>query len=415
MSLTQKIFIAIILGFSLGLLLHHYPTQWADYYVVNGIFKVMGQFLLKGLKLIVVPLIFCSLYTGIIQLADLQKLTRIGGKSFIFFVSTTIIAICSALIFVNILPVSFSVPSLENKDITVPALETPMDGWDFLIDIVPSNIFKVFVEAQILPLLFFTILISVATLLVFKDEEKKDTINAFTNSIDGAYLVIKKLIHIVMCYAPYGVFALMATLFAQQGITVFIPLIEYILLIALILIFHAITVYGGLLYVNGFNPIHVIKNMLPALSVAFSTSSSGATLPVTIDCLTSGLKVRKSEASLIASLGATMNMDGTAIMQTVATVFIASIYNIDLNLFHYFSILFMAVITSIGTPSVAGAGIITLSMILTQIGLPTEGIIYILSIDRMVNMLRTPINVFGDAVITLVIAKQEKAILPQEC
>jgi Na+/H+-dicarboxylate symporter len=284
-----------------------------------------------------------------------------------------------------------------------PSINAPQSLVKTLQKIVPENPFMAMAEGNMLQIIFMALLVGIAATM--SGEAAKPVLDIF----ESANEVIMKMVVIIMYFAPYGVFALIAKTFATVGFDAMLPLIKYTITVLLVLLLHITVVYMlALRGLGKLDPIKFFKNFLPAMSVGFSTASSSATLPITIETVEKRCGVSKSVASFTLPLGATINMDGTAIMQGVAVVFIAQVYQIDLTLGSFLTVILTATLASIGTAGVPGVGLITLAMVLESINLPVEGIALIIGIDRLLDMSRTAVNISGDAVCTLLVAKSEK-------
>ncbi|WP_292920720.1 dicarboxylate/amino acid:cation symporter [Nitrosomonas sp.] len=401
--MTTKIIIWMIAGLLLGSLINTfaYDVALIQDYLVHGLFHVVGTIFINLLKMLVVPLVTFSLICGVCGIGDVKKLGRVGIKAFGLFLLTTTLAISLALL------VSVTINPGKNFNLTQSAqtefvAPEPPPITQVFIDLVPSNPVTAFAEGNMLQIIFFTILFAICLLMI---GERGRTL------IDGAEKlndVMMQLVNVVMSIAPYGVFALMVKNFALQGIDLILPMIGYFGIVILVLICHVTgTLMLLLKFLGRVSPNQFLKKMRTAQVFAFSTSSSNATIPVTLRTVERRMGVDNSTASFIVPFGATINMDGTAIMQGVATVFIANIYGIELGLTGYLTVIGMSVLASIGTAGVPGVGLIMLAMVFNQVGLPVEGIALIMGVDRLLDMLRTAANVTGDAVVTIIVARSE--------
>lgn len=402
MTLTTKIFIGLISGIIVGLIL--YPMRdlpFVEDYIIGFFLKLGGSVFINAIKMLVVPLVFISLTVGSSAMGDIKKLGRIGVKTLGFYLLTTAIAIVIALTFANIIDpgAGLSSDSIEKTSKTIKASKPFVD---VLIDIIPSNPIASMAEGNMLQIIFFALLTGMG-LTVLGDRVRK-----IKEGFNQANDLILEMLNLIMKVAPFGVFCLIAKTFSSLGYTAMMPLLKYMLTVVGALFIHGLFTYQGLLIaVVKMNPVTFFKKFLPAISVAFSTSSSGATIPVTLETVQDEFGVSKSISSFTIPLGATVNMDGTAIMQGVAVVFIAAVYGVDLTMGDYVAVILTATLASIGTAGVPGVGLIMLSMVLTQVGLPIEGIALIMGVDRLLDMTRTAVNITGDAVCTLIIAKSE--------
>jgi len=404
MQLSSKILIGMVLGMMLGLGLNFMsggnPEQTPLIaWLVEYIFDVVGQIFVLSLKLLVVPLVFVSLVCGSASMGEDVKMGRIALKTISLYLVTTAIAISLALTFANIIDPGVGINTTEVANFA--ANPTPSFK-EVLIGIFPSNPIKAMSDGNMLQIIVFAILVGVAILQA--GESGQATLRGFRKIND----VIMRMVTILMHFAPYGVFCLLAKLFTYQGFSAIINLALYFGTMVLVLFLHASVIYSSLFaLLTRLNPLTLFKNMRPALLFAFSTASSNATMPITLNVARTRVGAHNSIASFTIPLGATVNMDGTAIMQGVATVFIAQAYGLDLSMAEYLAVIATATLASIGTAGVPGVGLITLSMVLQQVGLPVEGIGLIIGVDRLLDMLRTTVNVSGDGMVTAVVAESE--------
>ena len=401
-ALTKKILLGMFLGLLLGSLAHSIALDDSNpimQFGINGIIDLGGQIFIVTLKLLVVPLVFVSLACGASNLSGGTSLGRIGIKTLILYLFTTAAAISLALIAANIINPGLGM-SLASDTVFV-AKESPPIKQVFL-EIFPSNPVKAMAEGNMLQVIVFAILVGVA---ISKSGEHGSRLR---DSLDDWNEVIMKLVLLLMSVAPIGVFCLMTTVFANMGFGGIFDLAKYFFNVVLVLVLHfALTYFLLLRFLAGLNPLRFYKDFYPVMVYAFSTSSSSATLPITLETLEKKMGVRKEVASFTAPLGATINMDGTAIMQGVATVFIAQAYSVEIGLAGYMTVILTATMASIGTAGVPGVGLITLALVLQQVGLPVEGIALIIGVDRLLDMLRTSVNVGGDATVASIVAKSE--------
>ncbi|KHD09581.1 sodium:dicarboxylate symporter [Candidatus Thiomargarita nelsonii] len=405
-NLTKQILLAMLFGGILGAILNAFfmENNFVREVLVGDIFHVIGQIFIKSLKMLVVPLVFISLICGVAALGDIKKLGRLGGKALLFYLGTTALAITLAL------SLAVIVAPGEGFDASSTTVQefSPKESPSFaqtIINLVPDNPVEAMAEGQMLPLIVFSLLFGIA--IVMAGESGKRVEQQF-NDYNA---IMMQLVVILMMVAPFGVFCLIAKTFALQGIEVIKPLISYFLVVTAALFIHGLVTYPVLLKVfSGLNVWTFLKKMRQVQVFAFSTASSNATIPVNIENTEKELGVDNSVASFTIPLGATINMDGTAIMQGVATVFIANVYNIDLSMADYLAVILTATLASIGTAGVPGVGLIMLAMVLNQVGLPVEGIALIIGVDRLLDMMRTAVNVTGDAAATVIIAKSEGAL-----
>ena len=408
-SLTARIVIGmaagLVLGVALNLLRTHglEPEGWMERglqnFLVDGLFYVVGAVFMASLKLLVVPLVFVSLVCGAASLDDLSRLGRIGGKTLGLYLATTAIAISVAL----------SAASLVRPG---DGLDLPTDlefapraapGWtETLVNIFPSNPIQAMAEGNMLQIIVFALLFGFAMSL--SDDPGRRLLAVF----EDLNKVVLRLVTVLMEIAPYGVFCLLARIFADQGLGAIAQLASYFSVVLAVLLFHGLIVYPVLLRIfSGLSPRVFLKKMRAPISFAFSTASSNATLPVTLETAEDRLGVDNRVASFTIPLGATINMDGTAIMQGVATVFIAQAYGLDLSAGQYLGVVLTATLASIGTAGVPGVGLIMLALVLRQANLPVEGIALIIGVDRLLDMVRTAVNITGDAAVTCIVAQSE--------
>ena len=401
-ALTKKILLGMFSGLLLGSLAHSIALDDSNpimQFGINGLIDLGGQIFIVTLKLLVVPLVFVSLACGASNLSGGTSLGRIGIKTLVLYLFTTAAAISLALIAANIINPGLGM-SLASDTVFV-AKESPPIKQVFL-EIFPSNPVKAMAEGNMLQVIVFAILVGVA---ISKSGEHGSRLR---DSLDDWNEVIMKLVLMLMSVAPIGVFCLMTTVFANMGFGGIFDLAKYFFNVVLVLVLHfALTYFILLRFLAGLNPLRFYKDFYPVMVYAFSTSSSSATLPITLETLEKKMGVRKEVASFTAPLGATINMDGTAIMQGVATVFIAQAYSVEIGLAGYMTVILTATMASIGTAGVPGVGLITLALVLQQVGLPVEGIALIIGVDRLLDMLRTSVNVGGDATVASIVAKSE--------
>ena len=401
-KLTKQILVAMVLGFTIGALIHGF--DWSDNafvgeFLVGGIFSLGGQIFIKTLKLLVVPLVFVSLVCGASSLAGGNNMGRIGLKTVALYLMTTAIAITLALTVANIINPGLGINMAEGM--TFQAKEAP-PFTQVVLDIFPSNPVAAMAEGNMLQIIVFALLLGVAL------TRAGDAGLALKASFDRWNEVIMQLVMMLMLAAPVGVFCLMVTLGAQLGFGAILDLLAYFLCVLLVLALHFLITYPTLIkLVVRVSPVLFYQHMAPVMAFAFSTASSGATLPVTLETVKKRIGVRNEIASFVVPVGATINMDGTAIMQGVATVFIAQAFNVDIGLTGYLMVILTATMASIGTAAVPGVGLITLALVLTQVGLPVEGIALIIGVDRLLDMTRTVVNVVGDATVSSVVARSE--------
>ncbi len=400
-SLTRRILIGLASGLLMGAALHLLGRGSTLFEVcVEGLLHVGGQIFLSSLKLLVVPLVLVSLACGTAALEDVSRLGRIGGKTLGLYLITTAIAISLAIL-AGLLIAPGAGAGLDVATAEYATRQAPGFA-QTLIDIFPSNPFRAMAEGNMLQVIVFAILLGFA--MTLSGEAGRDLLRVF----ESANAVIMKLVFVLMELAPYGIFCLIAKVIAEQGLDQFRNMLWYFGTVLLVLLLHAVFTYPVLLIVLGrVSPVRFFEKLRDPMSVAFGTASSGATLPVTLRTVETRLGVDESVASFTVPLGATINMDGTAIMQGVATVFIAQVYGVEILPSGYLTIVLTATLASIGTAGVPGVGTVMLAMVLQQMSLPVEGIGLILGVDRLLDMTRTAVNITGDAAVSVVVAQSE--------
>ena len=400
-TLTRRILIGLALGFVTGLVLNVGFADTAVFgFLVEGVLHVGGQIFLSSLKLLVVPLVLVSLACGTAALDDVTKLGRIGGKTLGLYLMTTALAISAAIgVAVLVGPgegAEFATTGLEYAAKESPSLVQT------LINLFPTNPFKAMAEGEMLQVIVFAILLGVAMTLA------GDAGNDLLRFFHSANEVIMKLVFVLMEVAPFGIFCLIAQVIAVQGPESFDNMAKYFATVLFVLFLHATFTYPVLLFlIARVSPMPFYRKLRAPMSVAFGTASSGATLPVTLRTVEERLGVDESVGSFTVPLGATINMDGTAIMQGVATVFIAQVYGVEIGPAGYLTVVVTATLASIGTAGVPGVGTVMLAMVLEQMSLPVEGIALILGVDRLLDMTRTAVNIAGDAAVSCVVARSE--------
>ena len=407
MSLTKKILIGMTLGLALGVLFQVtdlISNAFIDSYVLNGAIDAGGKIFVTLLKMMVVPLVFVSLVCGARSLGATGSVGRLGGKTIGLYLLTTALAVSFALMLALIVDPGLSASDDNSAALTFDAYqakEAPSVK-DTLINIFPANPIQAMAEGSMLQVIVFALLLGLA---LSRAGAAGDRIADFFADLNQ---VMMKLITMVIQLTPYGVFCLMVKLGATVGWVEIGKVLAYFLTVASALILHGLIVYPSLLKVlTGINPLMFLRKMREPMLVAFSTSSSGATLPVTLRTVEHRIGVNNNVAAFAVPLGATINMDGTAIMQGVATVFIAQFFGYQLGVDALLMVVLTATLASIGTAAVPGVGLITLTLVLDQVGLPVEGIGLIIGVDRLLDMLRTVVNVTGDGTVATIVAKTE--------
>lgn len=408
MSLTNRILIAMVAGIAVGsiinLLTHSTGVSdglksLVDVYLVHGLFDVVGRIFVASLKLLVVPLVLVSLICGASSLGDSARMGPIAAKTLSLYMATTAVAISLALFFAVLISPGSGVV-IEGAAQFQAKAAPPLT--DVLVDIFPSNPVKAMADGKMLQIIVFALLFGYA---ISHAGEPGRRLASFFRDVDA---VIMKMVEILMALAPYGVFALLSKLFSSMGIGAIVDLAAYFFTVFGVLLLHALGVYSVMLRsITGLSPAMLLRKMRPIWAFAFSTASSGATLPITLRTVEKRMGVHNSVAGFTVPLGATINMDGTAIMQGVATVFIAQVYGVDLSMGDFITVILTATLASIGTAAVPGVGLITLALVLEQAGLPVEGIALIIGVDRLLDMVRTAVNVTGDATVSIIVGKSE--------
>lgn len=396
LSLPAKIFIGMLAGIIVGLLFIKNPAFTTDY------LKPIGTIYINLLKFLVVPVVLFSITDGVISLKDLKRVGSVGLKTFIYYMFTTALAVVIGLVVVNLFKGYF--PALSSADLGAleyTAKETPK-VMDVIVNIFPSNLVQPMVNADMLPVIVIAIFFGAGVLAA---GEKGEKIGEWINCMNE---VVMKIMMMIIEFTPYGVFCLMANVVAVNGASIVGTLALVIGVAYIGYIIHVVVVYGlSVKFLSKMSPIAFFKGIAPAMMCAFTTTSSNATLPLNIECC-NDLGAEPEISSFVLPLGATINMDGTAIYQAVCAVFIACCYGIDLTLSQMAMIVLTATLASVGTAGVSGAGMIMLAMVLTSVGLPVEGIAIIAGVDKLFDMGRTTLNITGDATCALFISRTER-------
>ncbi|UOQ44425.1 dicarboxylate/amino acid:cation symporter [Halobacillus salinarum] len=400
MKLTSKIFIGLLLGLAVGLVLNLAAPD--VFSVLNKyIFDPLGTIFLNLIKMLVVPIVFFSITLGTASLGDPKKLGRIGGKTILFFLVTTTIAISIALAMAFIFHPG-DVAGIDPSGASYESEKAPTVVETFT-NIIPTNPIQAMTEGNMLQIIAFSIFVGFALAMLGKKTE------GVMRLIEQGNDIMMFLVNLIMRFAPYGAFGLLASAVGEMGLNGVAAMALYMIIVLATLFIHAFITYGSAVkFLGKMSPVKFFKGFFPAMTVAFSTSSSSSTLPVSMKTAQENLNVPKPVSSFVQPLGATINMDGTAIMQGVATIFIAQVYNTDLSFAQLIMVVLTAVLASIGTAGVPGVGLIMLAMVLNQVALPVEGIALIIGIDRLLDMTRTAINITGDAACAVVVAESEK-------
>ncbi|MBR0162763.1 MAG: dicarboxylate/amino acid:cation symporter [Oscillospiraceae bacterium] len=393
LSLAAQIFIALVLGIAVGMALTGNPA------VANGYIKPFGTIFLNLIKWVVTPLVFFSIMAGVISMRDIRKVGSVGVKTVVYYLCTTAFAITIGLILANLFKGIF--PALQTTDLTYESSGS-VNFMDTLVGIFPSNFLKPFVDANMLQIIVASLIIGFALLVIEKRREVEYTLVEVLND------VFMKAMEMIVKLSPIGVFCLICPVVAENGPAVLGSLAKVLLIAYLAYILHAVVVYSLSVRVAArMSPLRFFKEMLPAMMFAFSSASSVGTLPINMEC-TEKLGADKDVSSFVLHLGATINMDGTAIYQGVCAIFIASCYGISLSFPQMLTIVLTATLASIGTAGVPGAGMVMLAMVLQSVGLPVEGIALVAGIDRIFDMGRTTVNITGDASCAVIVSAMER-------
>ena len=406
-GLTTRIFISLILGALVGVIMHYFvPSGYIkDTVLVNGVFYVVGNGFLRLMQMLVVPLVFCSLVCGSAAIGDTKTLGKVGVKTLAFYLLTTALAVTVALSLANVINPGIGLNMEDIMAADNAAVTTEVSFADTLLNIIPKNPIQGLAEGNMLQIILFALIIGI---ILAKLGEKTAVVANFFSQFNE---IMMEMTMMVMSLAPFGVFCLIAKTFSGIGFDAFIPLLKYMCGVLLALAVQCFVVYMVMLKLfTGLSPIRFIKKFFPVMAFAFSTATSNATIPLSIDTLAEKMGVSRRISSFTIPLGATINMDGTAIMQGVAVVFASQAFGIPLGIREYIMVIATATLASIGTAGVPSVGLITLSMVFNSVGLPIEGITLIMGIDRILDMARTAVNITGDAVCTTVVASQNKEL-----
>lgn len=399
MNLSTKILIALGIGIIAGLELGAEGAKFASTWI-----GPLGTIFMNMIKMIIVPLVFSSLVIGVCALGDVKKIGRIGAKTVVYYLGTTFFAIMLGLAFGVIMQPGAGV-NMPAEGVKAAAKAAP-PIMKVIIDIFPTNPLDAMLKANMLQIIVFSLFLGISITAVGEKAEY------LKRTIDGLAEVSYKMVGMIMKFAPIGVFGLITPVVAANGPAVLLPLLKVVIAVYLACLLHALFVYGAMIkFIGGLSPVKFFKTVMPASLLAFTSCSSGGTLPVNMECAEK-LGVSREVSSFVLPLGATINMDGTAAYQGVCTLFIAQIYGVDLTAGQYLTVLLTGTLASIGTAGVPGAGFIMLTMILTAIGLPLEGSALIAGIDRILDMPRTSVNVTGDACVNYLVDQSEKAKEP---
>jgi Na+/H+-dicarboxylate symporter len=405
---TRNILLSLIFGFGLGLILHTSGQSDLAQYL-----KPVGKVFITLLKMMIVPLVLSSIYMSVIKLGSPEKLGNLGIKAIIYYTATTALAAFIGLIMVNLFqPGSgLEIESMEKSAIS-EKIQSRIDKGsqntlfqtilNVFIDAIPSNPFAAMAEMKILQIIVFAILMGIAALFL---SDRAGPLNQFMGSLEE---VCMKLVHIIMKIAPLGIFCLAAVVLAESGTTAITALGKYMITVLAGLLVHFIILGVVGTIRHKISPIGLIKGVGPAVLTAFSTSSSAATLPITMANVEDNLDISNETSQFVLPLGATINMDGTALYESVAVIFIGQAYGLDLSFATQMIIFLTASLAAVGAAAIPGAGLVTMSIVLTAVGFPLDGIGLILAVDRILDMFRTSVNVFGDCVGCVVVESFSK-------
>lgn len=404
-GLTAKIFAGLISGLAVGICLHYFPYgRFTREFITDGIFYILGNGFLRLMQMLVVPLVFTSLVCGSSSVGDTKALGKIGVKTMIFYFCTTACAITLALVVADIINPGTGLDMSELNS-TKTDVAQQINFKDTLLNIVPVNPVAAMAEGNMLQIILFAVFVG---LILTRLGEKAGIVSSFFRQFN---CIMMEMTSFIMHAAPIGVFCLVAKTFAEMGIEGIIPIFKYVFGVYIALIIHCIVVYMPMFkFFTGLSPIIFIKKFFPVMGFAFSTASSNAAIPMSIEYLSDRLGISTNISSFTVPLGATINMDGTAIMQGIAVVFAAQAYGIELGISEFITVILTATLASVGTAGVPGMGTVMLSMVFSSINLPIEAIGVIMGIDRIVDMARTTVNVTGDAVCTAIVSAKADMI-----
>ena len=403
LGLTTVILLALLLGAVTGMVIHYTiaDNTYVNKYLTEGVFYVVGQGFIRLMQMLVVPLVFCSISTGAAAIGDTQTLGKVGLKTLVFYMVTTMIAVAVALGTALLIGpgLGLDMSKVQVAENSVAQSETTIA--DTLLNIIPKNPIGALAEGNMLAIIFFALFVG---LILANLGEKVQSVTNFLTQFND---IMMEMTMIVMKAAPFGVFALIARTFTTLGFDAMVPMVKYMLCVVLALALQCFGVYQILLKLfAGLSPVKFVKKFFPVQVFAFSTATSNATIPLNIDTLEEKMGVDRHLSSFTIPLGATINMDGTSIMQGVAVIFVAQAFGIHLTPGDLVTVIVTATLASVGTAGIPSVGLVTLAMVFNSVGLPVEGIGLIMGIDRILDMIRTAVNVTGDAVCTTIIAKQ---------
>ena len=413
LGLTTMIFIALILGAITGVIINLSLSsqKFVMNYIVNGAFYIVGQGFIRGMQMLVVPLVFCSIVCGAAAIGDTKTLGKVGLKTVMFYIATTVLAVTLALGVASVVNpgkganLAKMMTAAKAAGSTVGKTTTSTSAVDTILNIIPTNPIQALANGDMLAIIFFALLIGI--ILAKLGERVQLMTNFFSQGND----IMMEMTMMVMKVAPIAVYCLIARTFSSMGFSVIIYMLKYVVAVLIALLLQGFGVYQILLFIfTRLNPLKFIKKFFPVMAFAFSTATSNATIPLSIETLEEKLGVSRKISSFTIPLGATVNMDGTSIMQGVAVVFVAQAYGITLTPMNMLTVIATATLASIGTAGVPSVGLITLTMVFNSVGLPAAGITLIMGIDRILDMARTAINITGDAICTTIVAYQNNEL-----
>ena len=401
-GLTAWILISLAAGIIVGVVCSVVAPEGSpfDAYVIDGVFYVLGQWFIRLMQMLVVPLVFCSIVCGAASMSDPKMLGKVGVGAILMYLCTTALAVGIAILLAQLTGPGIGLDMDSIVEVEPKTTTTDQTMAEMLVNIIPTNVIAAMNNGTMLQIIFFALILG---FVLGRLGEKVETVNRFFTQFNT---VMMHMIGIVLKVAPIGIFCLICRMFAKLGLTGILPMFKFIGTVYLGLIVQLLVVYMLLLFLfTRLNPLQFLRKMAPVMLFAFSTSSSSATIPLNMETLEKKIGVDEQVASFTIPLGATINMDGTAIMQGAAVIFVAQAFGIDLSVSALLTVVVTAVSASIGTAGVPGVGTIMLAMVFESVGLPAEGIAMIMGVDRLLDMGRTAINVTGDAVVTICVAK----------
>lgn len=411
LGLTTVIFIALIAGAVTGTIINNFfmHIDVVNKVIVEGIFYVIGQGFISLMKMLVVPLVFCSIVCGAASIGDTKTLGKVGVRTIIFYICTTMLAVAVALSVASLINpgLGLDMSAVENVKTTIDssATNTDLSLVDTILNIIPTNPIASLANGEMLQIIVFALIVGIIL------AKLKDKAQLISNFFQQGNDIMMEMTMMIMKIAPIGVFCLVGRTFSELGFSAMVPMFKYMITVVLALAIQCYGVYMIMLRVfAGLNPFKFAKKFFPVQAFAFSTATSNATIPLNIDTLEEKVGVSRKISGFTIPLGATINMDGTSIMQGVAVVFVAQAFGIHLDPADYLTVIATATLASIGTAGVPSVGLVTLAMVFDSVGLPVSGIGLIMGIDRILDMLRTAVNITGDAVCTTIVAKQNKEL-----